>query len=145
MAAGKCEVCEQALVRQSHEKEMECDKCGGMIEAKSKHFMCLNPVCAFHVCGGCGKTKRVETQGSTPLRKAKKGRQDDADEEEMEEVRGQEELARRLDGRMSEAGMEERLLSRMRSMMTEVVREEVGRDLRVVKGQMEEMRKSMEE
>eukprot|EP00973_Karenia_brevis_P080455 11163144-Karenia_brevis.AAC.1 len=63
----------------------------------------------------------------------------------MEEIEDERTVAPALATRRDQDLIDERFLNKMRIMMKEVVREEVGKDIRDVKEQMEGMQKSMTE
>eukprot|EP00973_Karenia_brevis_P058026 8078076-Karenia_brevis.AAC.1 len=79
--------------------------------------MCEDSPCAYHVCNSCSASvkKRDRAQGATPLRGGKRGRQGG-------EAHGDDEDAgdRKLVERVDQQSIEERLLTKMESLMRDV-------------------------
>ena len=141
------------LKRTMYDKEMECDKCGDMIPARTKRFMCQFAECAYHVCDSCkakgGESKgeavkrdRAEVAGvSTPSpAKGKQKREEyKGAAEDMSEGGGTEGNSQGVVQPLAQRMQEVEFEDRMKEIMRQVVREEM-KELKEMKNEIKEVK-----
>ena len=146
--------------------EIECDSCSEMIIGRSKRMMCPLEECTFHICSKCkqmaikplgagssaavvsaatdgAKRDRASSDGSgnrfTPLPKTRRAEAGDAEESEKEQDQLMTQAILPMAWRLEQEAREERLLERMKSMMTDVM----GLPIRKINADMDEMKQTL--